>query len=232
MFKTIGAALAGAPVARAREPVRRHSRLVGQCEAVFWRRTDRREVRRVLLAARKYELAGRQPGRRNGPLGHVGLEVLELLVNLVDYRTGRLEPSLNTLTRKLRRSKDAVVRALAVLRAHGFTDWIRRFETVERDGPGPRIRQTSNAYRLSLPVRAARLLGVQGKDVPLPDDLAYELENQRQELVAMKAVLSLDDLAVLEVNDRLLGRALAELGCSVQERESVSRSESKSTIYK
>ncbi|TNC44700.1 helix-turn-helix domain-containing protein [Rubellimicrobium rubrum] len=230
MFKTIGAALAGAHAARARQPVRRHSRLAGQCEAVFWRRTDRREVRRVLLAARKYELAGRQPGRRNGPLGHVALEVLEFLVNLVDYRTGRLEPSLDTLTRKLRRSKDAVVRALAALRAHGFADWIRRFETVERDGPGPRIRQTSNAYRLSLPARAARLLGIQGQDVPLPDDLTHDRESQRQELAAMKAALSLNDLAVLEVNDRLLGRALAELGCSVQERESASRSESRSRV--
>ncbi len=230
MFKTIGTALAGAPAARAREPVRRHSRLVGQCEAVFWRRTDRREVRRVLLAARKYELAGRQPGRRNGPLGHVGLEVLELLVNLVDHRTGRLEPSLDTLTRRLRRSKDAVVRALAALRAHGFADWIRRFEAVERDGPGPRIRQTSNAYRLSLPARAARLLGVQGKDIPLPDDLAYDRETWHQELAAMKAALSLNDLAVLEVDNGPLGCALAQLGRFVQERESASRSESRSKI--
>ena len=231
MFTTIGAALAGAPVARARQPVRRHSRPMGQCEAVFWRRTDRREVRRVLLAARKYELAGRQPGRRNGPLGHVGLEVLELLVNLVDHRTGRLEPSLDTLTRKLRRSKDAVVRALAALRAHGFADWIRRFETVDREGPGPRIRQTSNAYQLSLPARAARLLGVQGQPAPLPDDLAQDRENRRQELAAMKATLSLDQLAVLEVDNEPLGQALAQLGRLVQERESASRSESKSKIF-
>ena len=118
MFTTIGAALAGsAPPAPDRQPVRRHSRLVGRCEGVFWRRTDRQEVRRVLLAARRYELAGRPAGRRNGPLGHVGLEVLELLGNLVSFRTGRLEPSLDTLTRLLRRSRAAVVRALRALRA-------------------------------------------------------------------------------------------------------------------
>ena len=76
MFKTIGSALTGAPAARAREPVRRHSRLLGRCESVFWQATSRQEVRRIVLAARRYELAGRPAGRRNGPLGHVAIEVL------------------------------------------------------------------------------------------------------------------------------------------------------------
>ena len=66
--------------------------------------------------------AGRQAGRRRGPLGHVGLEVLELLANLVSYRSGRLEPAITYLMGKLKRSKDAVVRALAALREHGFLD--------------------------------------------------------------------------------------------------------------
>ena len=137
MFKTIGTALAGAPVARAREPVRRHSRLLGQCESVFWQATSRQEVRRIVLAARRYELAGRPAGRRNGPLGHVAIEVLELLGNLVSFRTGRLEPSLDTLTRLLRRSRAAVVRALAALRAHGFLDWLRRYEPTGRKDAAP-----------------------------------------------------------------------------------------------
>ena len=108
MFTTIGAALAGSPPPLGtRQRVRRHSRLAGRCEGVFWRATSRQEVRRVVLAARRYELAGRQPGKRSGPLGHVALEVLELLGNLVSYRTGRLDPSLDTLMRLLRRSRAA-----------------------------------------------------------------------------------------------------------------------------
>jgi hypothetical protein len=108
------------------------------CEGAFWRRTDRQEVRRVVLAARRYELAGRQKGRRRGPLGHVGLEVIELLANLVSYRSGRLEPSYAYLMAKLRRSKDAVHRALTALREHGFLDWLRRHEAIELvEGPGP-----------------------------------------------------------------------------------------------
>ncbi len=220
MFKTIGTALAGAPVARAREPVRRHSRLLGQCESVFWQATSRQEVRRIVLAARRYELAGRPAGRRNGPLGHVAIEVLELLGNLVSFRTGRLEPSLDTLTRLLRRSRAAVVRALAALRAHGFLDWLRRYEpTGQTEGCGPRVRQVSNAYRLSLPARAARLLGRLMGAPPLPEDVAHAQEARAAELGAHKASLPLDQLALFEAGDSPLGRALASLGRKVQERE-------------
>ena len=159
MFKTIGTALGRPDTSRDRQPVRRHSYAAGRCEGAFWTRTDRQEVTRIVLAARRYDLAGRQAGRRNGPLGHIAIEVLELLGNLISYRTGRLEPALVTLMRKLRRSRDAVVRALAALRAHGFLDWLRRYEPTEREGRGPQVRQVSNAYRLSLPARAAQLLG-------------------------------------------------------------------------
>lgn len=220
MFKTIETALAGATAARAREPVRRNSRLLGRYEAVFWRATSRQEVRRIVLAARRYELAGRPAGRRNGPLGHVAIEVLELLGNLVSFRTGRLEPSLDTLTRLLRRSRAAVVKALQALRVHGFLDWLRRYEpTGQTEGCGPRVRQVSNAYRLSLPARAARLLGRLMEAPPLPEDVVHAQEARAAELTAHKASLPLDQLALFEAGDSPLGRALASLGRKVQERE-------------
>lgn len=229
MFASIGAVLEGRPAGPAREPVRRHSRPAGRCEGAFWRATPRQEVRRVLLAARRYELAGRQGGRRNGPLGHVALEVLELLGNLVSHKTGRLEPSLATLMRVLRRSKDAVWRALRALREHGFLDWLRRYEpTGVTEGPGPRVRQVSNAYRLSLPDRARRLLGWRGEGPPVPDDVAQAREERAADRAAQKASLPLDELALVEVEDDALARALAELGRAVQrraERESARRSE-------
>jgi hypothetical protein len=213
-----------------RQPVRRHSRLVGHCEGAFWSKTDRATVRRILLAARRYELAQRAPGRRNGPLGHVALEVLELLANLVAYRTGRLEPSLDTIARKVRRARSAVVEALAALRTHGFLDWLRRFEPTGHEGRGPQVRQVSNAYRLALPPRAARLLGIYGQDVPLPEDMAQAQEIRQAEMAALKAALNLDELAVVEVDDEPLARALAGLGRLVQERESAKRSESQTKI--
>lgn len=222
----------GAPTSSAdRQPVRRHSFMAGRCEGLFWRRTARQELRRILLAAKRFDLVGRANGSRNGPLGHVALEVLELLIHLVDYRTGRLEPAIDTIAAKIRRARSAVIEALARLRLHGFADWLRRFEPTGNEGRGPQVRQVSNAYRLALPPRAARLLGTMGQDVPLPDDVAQAQETRREELATIKASLPLDELAVLEVDDDPLGRALAQLGRLVQERESAKRSEPMSKSF-
>ena len=84
------------PGGRRGEPVRRESRAKGR-EGTFWRPTTRQDVRQLILAARRYDMAGRQGGQRNGPLGHVALEVLELLAHLVDFRSGRLDPALDTI---------------------------------------------------------------------------------------------------------------------------------------
>src|SRR3712207_7937706 len=80
---------------------------------------------------------------------------------------------------KLRRSKSAIYDALHALKTHGFLDWLRRYEPTGREGRGPQVRQTSNAYRLSLPSRALRLLGFQGQPVPLPDDTAHAQEDRK-----------------------------------------------------
>ena len=220
MFTTIGGVLGGPTPRAGRHSVRRGSRLAGSCEGAWWCRTDRQEVRRVVLAARRYELVGRQAGRRRGPLGHVGLEVLDLLANLVSHRSGRLEPSYAYLMRTLRRSKDAVHRALKALREHGFLDWLRRHEKVEvlEDVPGPRVRQVSNAYRLSLPARAARLLGHWLDAPPVPDDVAQEREDRVAYLAEHKASLPLAELPLAEVEDDRLARVLGELGRAVEAR--------------
>ena len=226
MMKQIGALLGAGSGAsgrgqRARDPVRRGSRLAGTCEGAWWRPVARAEVRRVVLAAKRYELAGRQAGRRRGPLGHVALEVLELLANLVSHRSGRLEPSYAYLMRTLRRSKDAVHQALAALREHGFLDWLRRHEKVEvlEDAPGPRVRQVSNAYRLSLPARAAQLLGHWlSSSPPLPDDVAQEREDRVAWMREHKAALPLSELPLAEVEDDRLARVLGELGRAVEAR--------------
>jgi hypothetical protein len=139
---------------------------------------------------------------------------------------------------KLRRSKDAVVRALAALREHGFLDWLRRHEQVELvEGPGPRVRQVSNAYRLSLPRRAAQLLGHLVSSPPLPDDVEEARDDRAAYLAEHKANLPLSELPLVEVEDDRLARVLGELACAVEarsmkERESAKQAESRSTIFK
>ena len=225
----------GASRKRTGQPVRAHSRPAGRCEGLFWRRTDRQEMAQIVLAAKRYELATRQPGARNGALGFVALEVIELLSRLVNYRSGRLDPSLDYLMTKLHRSRDAIVRALKALRSHGFLDWLRRFEPTGNEGRGPQVRQTSNAYRLLLPQRARQWLFRQGRPAPLPDDFTHAQEQRTATIEAQIATLSLAERVFVEVEDEGLAESLARFGALVAadveaKRESAKQSESQSTV--
>ncbi len=216
------------PAGKCPTPVRRHSHTKGRSEARIWRPTSRQDVQKILLAAKRYELAERRKGERTGPLGSVAIEVLEYFVNLVDFRTGRLEPSIVTIMGKVRRSRDAVVTALKALRAHGFLDWLRRYEPTGNEGRGPQVQQASNAYRLSLPEKALRLLGRFGKAPPPPDDHSVAQEARAAELDAYRKALPLDERALFDAGDTPLGQSLARFGKSLEQRESAKQTESPS----
>lgn len=238
MFQTIGAIDPAGPLEGRRtfQPIRRQSRPAGRCEGVFWRPVSRRDVDQVKLAAKRYELATRQPGARNGALGFVALEVLEYLGNLVNFRTGRLDPSLDFLMGKLRRSRDAIVRALKALRDHGFVDWLRRFEPTGNEGRGPQVRQVSNAYRLSLPRRAAAMMGRFFQIPPAADDHAHAQEIRAAEIEAHRAAASEVERTRMDVDpDDQLGAALlrfAQARALRSERESVRQAESQSRFIR
>ena len=232
MFAQIGAVFAGTPAERERTPVRRQSRAAGKCEGVFWKRTNRQEVRQIVLAARRYEIACREPGTRNGPLGGVAIEVLDLFANLVNFNTGRLDPSIDFLMLKLRRSRDAIVRALKALRSHGFLDWLRRYVPTGNEGRGPQVQQTSNAYRLSLPARARQFLGRFGVTPPPPDDHVQAKAEHAAVLEVYRASLDIEERTLFDVGDNPLGQALAKLARSIKQRESARQTESQSSFIK
>lgn len=227
---SIGEALAGlgraggkGRVHRTGQPVRRNSKRKGACEQGFWTRFDPRMTGRLMRAAELYDRAGKAKGQRNGPLGHVALEVLRALLRRVDYRTGRLDPALTTIMADTARSKGAVVRALAALRDHGFLAWIRRFVAIEADGAGPRVRQVSNAYRLTIPEAARRLLGLGALPPPRPAD-APAPAAARAEVAAMEARMPITGLGRRLVGGPL-GAALDRIAASLVERESIEQAE-------
>lgn len=182
---SIGALALKATGKRTGAPVHRYSKPLGKCEAGFWRRVDKREVWKIVDAAEAYDLANKAPGARKGPLGSIAIKVLKALARFVDYRTGRLDPSLDTIMHHARCSRDSAVRALDALRRHGFVDWLRRFVPAETapGEKGPQVKQASNAYRLSLPARAMALL-TRHKRAPAPvpvDEEERQAEKARQE---------------------------------------------------
>jgi hypothetical protein len=132
----------------------------------------------------------------------------------VDHATGRLDPSIETIAARLRRSRDAVWRALKALKAHGFVDWIRRYVPAPTAGEaGPQVRQTSNAYRLTLPAIARALLGKPTR-APEPDDFAH-----RRKVMA-------DAIRAMEFEGSGLASAFDRLGRAVMKRETARQTES------
>ena len=232
-FKRLGVLAQACTGTRTHSPTRLHrnSHRAGTCEATFWRSTTRQEVQKILKAAQRYELHSRKPGRRNGPLGNIALEILALFGNLVSYKTGRLDPSLDWIMGKLKRSRDAVVRALKALRDHGFLDWLRRFEPSRNEGRGPQVRQVSNAYRLSAPKHALALLGRWSGRPSLPDDDTAARADRKAIEAKHVASLDLGAFASFRCGDSPLGRALAQMGKALDLRESAKRTESQSISY-
>jgi hypothetical protein len=179
------------------QPVRRNSYYANDRRSVaLWRpiAPNSREARRIvgarMKAAEFYDRRHKEAGKKNGPLGHVGLEVLRELYRLVDFKTGRLEPAIATICEAIKRSKQAVVDALKRLKEHGFLDWVRRAEPIDdAEGAGPRIRQISNAYGFSLPKFAAAWVAKKLGNGPTPDCELARREAAATELEAMLETL-------------------------------------------
>lgn len=200
--RSLGEILGGLqPVKQRRtfQPCRRNSYNRGEREVRLWRpiAQTKSDAHRLIAARMKaaefYDRRHKDKGKRNGPLGHIALEVLRELYRMVDFKTGRLEPAIETICNRIRRARAAVVAAMARLKAHGFLDWIRRTEPTENEGAGPQVRQITNAYWFGLPAYAAawvkRVLG-RG---PAPDCELARREADQVETEAMLDTISLEE---------------------------------------
>jgi hypothetical protein len=216
--RAIGDVLSGATtkIRRTFQPVRRNSYNVGEREHRLWRPVNKREISARLKAAEWYDRQNKEPGARNGALGHIGLEVLRELYRIVDFKSGRLEPAIDTIMQRIKRSRAAVVRALARLKKHGFLDWIRRTEPTENEGQGPQVRQVTNAYWFGLPQFAlAFVKRVMGAGPPPDDDVARRATDAA-EMESMIEALPMAERMAARVNDPQLAAILARLGDGVE----------------
>jgi hypothetical protein len=221
------------------QEVHRDSKPIGSVEAELWKPTDMGVAQDALEAARLYEKAHKQKGRRNGPLGSVGLEVLHALWSVVDYATGRLEPSIEWLMAVTRRCRDAIVTALKRLAFCGFVKWVRRFAYTGQTGVrGPQVRQVTNAYALSTPADAAALTAAAEAGPPRLEARGCSLDDLRL-AIARGVLFSATAVAAATRNYRQyhyrdaddvrgFSKALKSLILREAERESVTPFESRS----
>jgi hypothetical protein len=180
------AAGAAQPPRRTFQPVRRNSRHAGERELRIWKQenvfqADERRAR--LRAVREYDRQHKLPGKVMGPIGRVGVELYDELLGMRDFRSGRLDPALETIARRLRVAKQTVVAALARLKAHGFIDWFRRTRPVD-DNDGRTVEQDTNAYWFKVPKWAADRVRAALRR-PTPACAAAHAQAQRAELAAM-----------------------------------------------
>ncbi len=142
----------------------------------WYRPMTMREKNELVRAARAYDRAMKQPGEKRGPIGSIGLELLEELATLAAACRGRVFPTLSWMQSKLKRSRDTIVDCLRRLSDAGLVSWVRRIVPVdEREAwaRGPQVKQTSNAYRLELPKRLRKFVR---KAPPAADEAARKAE--------------------------------------------------------
>lgn len=219
---------------RSGEPVWRNSYYEGQIEKRIWRpfaggnlRGAKRRIAALLKSARELERRTRaqrqaeMPGAKNGVLGPIALEVLEVMYNrFLDYRTGRLDPSVATIAEAVGHSYDAVHRALNKLRENGFLHWVRRSRKTENEGYGPQIEQISNAYVLLVPKVIEKMISfIMGKP-PLSDDERHRREQQRAEWQEMLNSLSAAEYHTTTWDgDATAGETLARIAAAIDARD-------------
>lgn len=222
----------GAPH-RTGAPVRRDSAEAGSFEHLFFAVPEKGETDRLLRTARaaldtgrRLKRAARAEGRALTPaeaalaaLTAGAVRVYEEICTLARLNRGRVFPSYDRLVAATALGRATVARALAALEGAGFLVRQRRFRRVEAEGPGPRYKQTSNAYRPTAPARIARFLPgwLRPSPPPLPDDAAQLAEDRARELAEMRAGLTCADYA-RETVGGALGRVLAKLGAALDRR--------------
>lgn len=230
VFEALGGAVGRRPGRQTGQQVHRYSKTAAGKEGRFWQPFNPKDVARFLQAAEKYDrlkrLAHRRDrnGRKNGAIGHIGMEVLRELLRLIDYKTGRLDPAITTLAQRIGRSVAAVADALKRLKEHGFLEWLRRYVPTGNAGlRGPQVKQTSNAYRLMLPAQVLRSM-----TAPPPQDDSYRRKQAAEDGRMMIAALPLDEQPAEMIHDPELARLLARLGRSImdKERDSAEQNES------
>ena len=106
---------------------------------------DRNARARLIYLAEALDRRTHEPGRHGGVLRRTGLAVLKALVFGFLGRSGRCDPSLESLARMAGCARSTCVEALKRLEAAGLIQRVARWRAVAANG-GLVVVQLSNAY--------------------------------------------------------------------------------------
>ncbi|WP_405200893.1 helix-turn-helix domain-containing protein [Zymomonas mobilis] len=167
-----------------RDPVHRDSYEVGEREHLVWKPINPQEIGAYLEAVDQYSVQTKS-------LGPLAVRILKIMFRLVDYKTGRLDPSIEFLCERVGCARATIIRALKDMRDCGFIRWIRRSVKLDTEGAGPRRKQVSNAYGFLSPASWPEIARetfnrvMRRKKPPVPDDTACRIAEDQAATEAM-----------------------------------------------
>ncbi|MCP9308710.1 helix-turn-helix domain-containing protein [Zymomonas mobilis] len=174
------------------DPVHRDSYEVGEREKSVWKPVNPQEIGAYLEAVDQYSI-------KTKGLSDKAVRLLKMLFRMVDFKTGRLEPTLDTICDRVGYARATVVKLLRQLQDLGFIRWIRRSIKIKADGKGPRRKQTSNAYGFLSPKAWPELARqvfervMRRRHAPIPDDIDHAQEADKAETKAIVESLPPED---------------------------------------
>lgn len=142
--------------------------------------------------------------------------VLTAMLRREQGRKGWLTPDYEAIMSWTGLSRSTVHRSLAVLKAVGLVDWIRRFIYSRDDANGARSEQTSNLYRFALPQWLAKMIGLH---VPMPVDEEVRREMVLEDHAAMLAGTSSAERRRLIPDDPKIRADLANAAFRLDRRQ-------------
>ncbi|MFT8736810.1 MAG: helix-turn-helix domain-containing protein [Zymomonas mobilis] len=203
------------------DPVHRDSYEVGERENSVWKPVNPNEIGAYLEAVDQYSI-------KTKGLSDKAVRLLKMLFRMVDFKTGRLEPTLDTICDSVGYARATVVKLLRQLQDLGFIRWIRRSIKIKADGKGPRRKQTSNAYGFLSPKAWPELARqvfervMRRRNAPVPDDIDHAQEADKAETKAIIESLSPEDF-VREISGAKAPNALTD--SLIQLAKSIEREE-------
>lgn len=125
--------------------------------AIKWVKVSKKKASQIWHQARIWDRQTRAKNKHGGCIGRTGLAVLySLLWDTLNWKTGQLDPSIETIARRANVGRTATINALKRLKKLRIIDWIRRsLGSIDENGEF-RLRQLTNAYAVAGPDSWAR----------------------------------------------------------------------------
>ncbi|WP_288413452.1 helix-turn-helix domain-containing protein [uncultured Sphingomonas sp.] len=207
---------------------------MGTFEHTFWVPPEKGETDRIMHATRKALDAARGL-RRRARMGEIALtaserlltsltaaavRVMQEILDLARLNSGRVYPTYDRIAEKTHLGRRTVSRAISVLESLGLIQKQRRFTMVPADDDAKRYRQTSNAYRPTLPQIVSRYLPKFLRATPAPADATFRAEEDARMTEEMLASTSCEQrVDYLFENASPMAEAFRRMGALVDSRE-------------